>query len=66
MKILHIGREENMERYPAQVSLAQEIETVSLHPPVAKETQEMCDKNFFGKMKDGAYFVNTSGGITGR
>lgn len=30
MKILHIGREENMERYPAPDYIAEEIETVSL------------------------------------
>ena len=38
MKILHIGREENMERYPAPVSLAQEIEAVSL--PMGKEPED--------------------------
>ena len=35
MKILHIGREENMERYPAPDYIAEEIETVSL--PMEKD-----------------------------
>ena len=35
---------------------------ISLHLPVTEETQGMCDKNFFEKMKEGSYFVNTSRG----
>ena len=41
MKILHIGREENMERYPAPDYLAQEIETVSL--PMGKRPEDYLD-----------------------
>lgn len=35
---------------------------ISLHLPVTKETESMCDASFFQKMKQGAYFVNTSRG----
>lgn len=35
---------------------------VSMHIPVTKDTQNMADAAFFGKMKRGAYFVNTSRG----
>ncbi|MDD5832782.1 MAG: NAD(P)-dependent oxidoreductase [Clostridiales bacterium] len=35
---------------------------VSLHCPVTRETEKMADAAFFGKMKDGAYFVNTARG----
>ena len=35
---------------------------ISLHLPVTGETERMCDREFFEKMKPGAYFVNTSRG----
>lgn len=35
---------------------------ISLHLPVTKETENMCDSVFFEKMKPGSYFVNTSRG----
>lgn len=38
MKILHIGREENLERYPAPDSLTGEIQKASL--PMGKSTEE--------------------------
>ncbi len=41
MKILHIGREENMERYPAPDYIAEEIETVSL--PMGKRPEDYLD-----------------------
>ena len=47
MKILHIGREENLERYPAPDSLTGEIQKASL--PMEKSTEEYlylnCGKN---------------------
>lgn len=35
---------------------------VSLHLPVTKETENMCGRTFFEKMKPDSYFVNTSRG----
>ena len=35
---------------------------ISLHLPVTKETEKMCDNTFFEKIKWGSYFVNTSRG----
>ena len=35
---------------------------ISLHLPVTKETEAMCDSAFFAKMRPGSYFVNTSRG----
>lgn len=35
---------------------------VSIHINLTDETRDMVDESFFGKMKDGAYFLNTSRG----
>lgn len=35
---------------------------ISLHLPVTKETEKICDHTFFEKMKPDSYFVNTSRG----
>jgi phosphoglycerate dehydrogenase-like enzyme len=35
---------------------------VSLHLPVTRETARLADADFFAKMQDGAYFINTSRG----
>ncbi|MGN1021898.1 MAG: NAD(P)-dependent oxidoreductase [Lachnospiraceae bacterium] len=35
---------------------------VSLHVPVTPETTHLADTDFFAKMQDGAYFINTSRG----
>lgn len=35
---------------------------VSMHLPVTAETENIADDDFFGKMKQGAYFVNTARG----
>lgn len=46
-------------------SLDQLLETcdiVSLHLPVTPETEKMCNAEFFGKMKRGCFFINTSRG----
>lgn len=42
--------------------LLAQADVVSLHLPHTPETDHMCNAEFFAKMKDGAYFVNTSRG----
>lgn len=42
--------------------LLEKSDIVSLHLPVTAETEGMCGKSFFAKMKQGACFVNTSRG----
>ena len=60
-----LSKEEEKQYKVTYLPLEKLLETcdiISLHLPVTEETQGMCDKNFFGKMKEGAYFVNTSRG----
>lgn len=38
------------------------FDAVTLHVPAVEGTKGMCDAEFFGAMKEGAYFVNTSRG----
>lgn len=47
---------------PTQDELLSTCDIISLHLPVTKETEHMCDASFFQKMKPGAYFINTSRG----
>ncbi|MGN8738864.1 NAD(P)-dependent oxidoreductase [Bilifractor sp. HCP3S3_D3] len=42
--------------------LLEQSDIVSLHLPVTPETEYMADFDFFHKMKEGSYFVNTSRG----
>ena len=42
--------------------LLSEADIVSLHLPASPETARMANKDFFGKMKQGSYFVNTARG----
>ena len=42
--------------------LLSESDIVSLHLPLNSETENMADVSFFGRMKDGSFFVNTSRG----
>lgn len=37
-------------------------DVVTLHPSVSVQTRRMANDSFFGKMKDGAIFINTSNG----
>ncbi|MCC6661599.1 MAG: hydroxyacid dehydrogenase [Phycisphaerales bacterium] len=39
-----------------------ECDAVSVHVAAAAETKKMCNAEFFGAMKPGAYFINTSRG----
>ena len=39
-----------------------ECDVVSVHVAANAETKDMCNAEFFGAMKDGAYFINTSRG----
>ncbi len=43
-------------------TLLQQSHIVSLHLPSTKETRHIMDKAAFAKMRDGAYFINTSRG----
>ena len=48
--------------YRPLAALLAESDIVSLHLPVSPETAGMADASFFGAMRNGAYFVNTSRG----
>jgi glycerate dehydrogenase len=42
--------------------LIRESDFISLHCPLTDETRGLVDRNFFSKMKKGAYLINTSRG----
>lgn len=42
--------------------LLKTCDIVSMHLPVTKETEHMCNDAFFSAMKNGSYFINTSRG----
>lgn len=44
------------------LKLAGECDAVTLHVAGSAETKRMCDAEFFGALKQGAYFINTSRG----
>ncbi len=45
-----------------QQELLAQCDIVSLHLPVTPSTERMCNDEFFGSMRRGSYFVNTSRG----
>ncbi len=51
-----------VERAATLEDLARQADVVSLHTPLNAETRGMIDARFFGAVKRGAYFVNTSRG----
>lgn len=51
-----------VERAPSIHALAQASQAVTVHLALAKETRGMLDAAFFGAMRPGALFVNTSRG----
>ena len=57
---------EDEERFHAQYLPLDEMlacsDFVSIHVPVTSQTAGMVDANFFAKMKDGAYLINTARG----
>ncbi len=42
--------------------LAQQVEIVSVHAPLTKETENMLDKKFFGELKKDIFLINTARG----
>ena len=48
--------------YKLNEEVLEQSDIVSLHLPVTPETEYMADFDFFHKMKEGSYFVNTSRG----
>ena len=46
----------------SQDELLARSDFVSVHCPLNEETRGLCDSTFFGKMKSGAVFINTSRG----
>jgi D-3-phosphoglycerate dehydrogenase len=51
-----------VERCDSPLDVAREADVVSVHVALQPETRGLIDSDFFGAMKDGAYFINTSRG----
>jgi D-3-phosphoglycerate dehydrogenase len=51
-----------VERVASLTDLARQADVVTLHTPLNAETRGIVNAKFFGAMKHGAYFVNTSRG----
>ena len=51
-----------VERVASLLDVARESDVVSVHVALKPETRGMIGSDFFGAMKEGAYFVNTSRG----
>ncbi|MBR3646241.1 MAG: D-2-hydroxyacid dehydrogenase [Lachnospiraceae bacterium] len=43
-------------------TLLSKSDIVTMHCPLNSDSNKMCDRQFFSKMKEGAYFINTSRG----
>lgn len=60
------AKEETEKAYGAEYLALDDLlavsDIVSIHLPVTKDTENMVDARFLGKMKEGAYFVNTARG----
>lgn len=49
-------------KYATVDQILKEADIVTMHCPLNGQSQRMCDKKFFGKMKENALFINTSRG----
>ena len=49
-------------RFVEMDELLEKSDIVSIHCPLNSDSEKMCNKEFFEKMKDGALFINTSRG----
>ena len=49
-------------RFVEMDELLEKSDIVSIHCPLNRDSEKMCNKEFFAKMKDGALFINTSRG----
>ncbi len=65
MKVLAYNRSPKKDesvRFVEMDELLEKSDIVSIHCPLNSDSEKMCDKEFFEKMKDGALFINTSRG----
>ena len=65
MKVLAYNRSPKKEesvRFVEMDELLEKSDIVSIHCPLNSDSEKMCNKEFFEKMKDGALFINTSRG----
>ena len=65
MKVLAYNRSPKKDesvRFVEMDELLEKSDIVSIHCPLNNDSEKMCNKEFFEKMKDGALFINTSRG----
>ena len=65
MKVLAYNRSPKKDesvRFVEMDELLAKSDIVSIHCPLNSDSEKMCNKEFFEKMKDGALFINTSRG----
>ena len=65
MKVLAYNRSPKKDesvRFVEMDELLEKSDIVSIHCPLNSDSEKMCNKEFFEKMKDGALFINTSRG----
>lgn len=57
-----VNSEECGVRYADIDTILKESDVVTMHCPLNKDSEKMCDREFFKKMKNDALFINTSRG----
>lgn len=65
MKVLAYNRSPKKDesvRFVEMDELLEKSDIVSIHCSLNRDSEKMCNKDFFSKMKDGALFINTSRG----
>ncbi len=65
MKVLAYNRSPKKDegvRFVGMDELLEKSDIVSIHCPLNSDSEKMCNKEFFAKMKEGALFINTSRG----